>query len=106
MRTLILGATGLVGQSIWRDWKARGWQVSGTYFKHAAPGLDPLDMQDAAAVESCVRRIKPEVVVIASANPFVDYCETHPEETRALNVDATVKTAEIAKKLGAKAVFF
>lgn len=106
MRSVILGATGLVGYSLWRDWTSRGWEVSGTYFKHPTEKLDSLDMLIAPAVESYLKSKRPEVVVIASANPFVDYCETHPEETRKVNVDATIRIAQIAERLGAKPVFF
>jgi dTDP-4-dehydrorhamnose reductase len=72
MKALIIGGTGLVGYSLWRDWKARGWEVYGTYFSHPADGLESLDIRDAKAVASCIDRVKPEAVVIASANPYVD----------------------------------
>lgn len=111
MKALIVGATGLTGHSLWRDWTSpqaieKGWKVSGTFFKHALPGLDSLDIRDSAAVESCLNRIKPEVIVLAAANPFVDYCETHQEETRELNMTAMERTAGFAKSHGAKVVFF
>src|SRR5208282_424129 len=111
MRVEIIGATGLVGYSLWRElakpeMKKKGWEVSGSYFTHTEKGFNRLDMRSREAVESHFNQFKPEVVVITAANPFVDYCETHKEKTREVNVDATIQTAQSAAKRKAKVVFF
>ncbi|MBI5202292.1 MAG: SDR family oxidoreductase [Elusimicrobia bacterium] len=105
-RALILGATGLVGHYCWRKWSERpGWTARGTWHKHALGGLDKLDIQDEDGTRALIREVKPSLVLIAAANPFVDYCERHPEETRAINVDATVAAAAAASEAGATPVF-
>lgn len=107
MRALIVGATGLVGHALWRDWGARaGWEVRGTYKSHPQPGMTPLDILDPEAVRADLRSFKPDAVVLTASNPFVDYCETRPEETRAINVSAALRVAEAARAAGARLVFF
>jgi dTDP-4-dehydrorhamnose reductase len=107
VRALILGATGLVGRYCLRRWSDRaGWRAAGTSHRQAPSGLEPLDLEDAAATRKLIERERPQLVVICASNPFVDYCETHPEETRALNVTATLQAAAAAREVGATAVFF
>lgn len=70
------------------------------------PGLDRLDLLDAGALTALIRKSEPEAVFLPAANPFVDYCESHPEETRRLNVDATLAAARVVRDAGARLVFF
>ena len=106
-RALILGASGLVGHYCLRRWRERaGWRASGTSYPSGFPGLALLDIHDAAATRRAIAEAKPHLVVLCASNPFVDYCETHPEETRALNVTATLETARAAREAGATLVFF
>lgn len=107
MRALVIGATGLVGATLVKDWRERlKWDVVGTCHKDALAGLERLEATDAAAVEALIKKVKPEAVVMAASNPHVDYCETHAAETRAINVDAPVSIARLADKAGAAYVFF
>jgi len=107
MRALIVGATGLLGHALYRHLLVRpGWEAVVTTYDIVAPGFEKLDAMDASAVESLLDRVRPEAVIFPASNPFVDFCEQHPEETRRLNVDATLRTAEAAQKRGARFVFF
>ncbi|MGH7729639.1 MAG: SDR family oxidoreductase [Candidatus Eiseniibacteriota bacterium] len=85
-RPLVLGGSGLVGGAFVRALRARGHAVRGTFHTRPAPGLEPLDL--AGDTAAYLERVRPSLVVLASALTHVDYCETHPEETRARNVDA------------------
>lgn len=106
IRALVLGATGLVGHYCWRRWSKRpGWSVVGTWHKTRLPGLERADLLDAARTRALIRDAKPSLVLIAAANPFVDYCERHPDETRAVNVEATIEAVSGAMEAGATAVF-
>lgn len=90
-----------------RAWKARGVPVAAaTYHCHPSPYFRQLDMQDAEAVARALGELKPTVVAIPAANPHVDYCETHPEETRRVNVQGTANVLAACRRLGARAVFF
>jgi dTDP-4-dehydrorhamnose reductase len=107
MRVLVIGGTGLVGNALVRAWQARGDRVLvATYHCHPSPEFRRLDMQDAAAVEALLAEARPEVVAVPAANPFVDYCELHPEETRRVNVAGTLNVARASRKAGAPMIFF
>lgn len=106
MKVLILGASGLVGHSLWRFWKSQGWDVVGTYLRHPLPELQKVDTLVPGEAEKLIEAEKPQAVVVTSSNPFVDYCEMHSVETRKLNIDATLRLAEAAKRARIKLVFF
>ena len=63
-------------------------------------------MQDASAVTEVLQEVRPMWVAVPAANPHVDYCQTHPEETRKVNVEGTLNVARACKALGARMVFF
>jgi dTDP-4-dehydrorhamnose reductase len=107
MRALIVGATGLHGHALYRHLRVRpGWEVSVTTYDIAVPGFERLDAMDAGAVDALLARLRPDAVIFPASNPFVDYCERHPEETRRLNVEATLRAARAAQDRGARFVFF
>lgn len=104
---LVVGGTGLVGTALVRAWLARGAKVVGaTYHGRTTPFFRQLDMQDADAVLRLVEEVSPTLVAVPAANPHVDYCELHPEETRRVNVEGTLNVARAAKRAGARVVFF
>ncbi|MDX6769945.1 MAG: SDR family oxidoreductase [Elusimicrobiota bacterium] len=104
---LVIGGTGLVGNALVRAWTARGRPTAGaTYHCHPGPGFRRLDMQDEAAVRACLAELEPGVVAVPAANPHVDYCETHPEETRRVNVTGTLNVARAARDAGSRVVFY
>jgi dTDP-4-dehydrorhamnose reductase len=106
-RVLVVGGTGLVGNALVRAWTARGHEVAAaTYHCHPSPGFLRLDMQDAPAVRACLEAFRPDVVAVPAANPHVDFCETHPAQTRAVNVAGTLNVAAAAKEAGAPVVFY
>ena len=103
----MIGGTGLVGNALLRAWAARGAEVSAaTYHCHASGGFLQLDMQDAARVKSLLAEKRPEVVAVPAANPFVDYCELHPVETRRVNVEGTLNVARACREIGARMIFY
>ena len=107
MKALVIGGTGLVGNALLRAWAARGAEVSAaTYHCHASGGFLQLDMQDAARVQSLLAEKRPEVVAVPAANPFVDYCELHPVETRRVNVEGTLNVARACREIGARMIFY
>jgi dTDP-4-dehydrorhamnose reductase len=106
-KVLVIGGTGLVGNALLRAWTARGADVTAaTYHCHASGGFLQLDMQDQARVRELLERHRPAVVAVPAANPFVDYCEQHPAETRKVNVDGTLNVARACRDLGARMIFY
>lgn len=106
-RVLVVGGTGLVGNALVRAWTARGHETAAaTYHCHPSPGFLRLDMQDEAAVRACLAEFRPDVVAVPAANPHVDYCQTHPEETRRVNVTGTLNVARAVRDAGARMIFY
>ena len=104
---LVIGGTGLVGNALVRAWLSRGAQVSAaTYHCHASGGFLQLDMQDEAKVRALLRDKEAEVVAVPAANPFVDYCELHPQETWRVNVEGTLNVARACRDIGARMIFY
>lgn len=106
-KILIVGGTGLVGNALLRAWTKRGADVAAaTYHCHPTPHFRQLNMQDAGAVEQTIKELKPRTVAVPAANPYVDYCELHPQETRKVNVEGTLNVARACRRHGAAVIFF
>ena len=102
---LVAGASGLVGRACMAA-LARDRDVVGTYHARAVPGLVPLDLTVPEQVTATLDRLRPSVVVCASADPHVDGCEADPAGTRRVNVEGTLRLADRARAAGAAFVFF
>ncbi len=76
--------------------RARGHEVVGTHRGHPASGTEPLDLSDATAVGSLVRRVRPEAVFCPAGATHVDACEEDPAGARAANVSGPLAAAEAA----------
>lgn len=103
---LVIGASGLVGQALMRELRAREKEVTGTYSAHPRKGLVSLDIRDSRGVRECWSQIRPGTVFLAAAMTHVDYCEDHPGEARDINTEGAMRVAKEAAASGAKLVFF
>jgi len=108
MKALVIGASGMVGGALMRALEQSGAEAVGSYRSRPMNGGSlKLDVTDGDAVESCLRDVKPDVVFLA-VNPAggVDYCQSHAEEARGINVTGTRNVAAAAAACGAKIVFY
>lgn len=105
MRVLVVGASGLVGNALLSLFRG-DHQAVGTFCNHPLKGLRHLDLTDPAQVQTVVRQTRPEVVLQPAAIPNVEYCETHPEQTWAVNVQGTAHLLDAVRAIGARLVFF
>jgi|SRR5271169_3855530 len=96
MKVLILGATGLLGQALMREWS--GDEVVGL-------GVDDVDIRNAEKVWEVIVKTRPEWIVLAAAYTDVDGCESNQELAFAVNRDGAVQVARAAKNAGAKLLF-
>jgi dTDP-4-dehydrorhamnose reductase len=103
MRVLIVGASGFIGSALHSVF---GTDAVGTYCNHPVDGLRLLDMRDAGAVERLVREIQPALIIHPAAQPHVDWCEDHVQESHDINVVGTGNVALAACAVGARYVFF
>jgi dTDP-4-dehydrorhamnose reductase len=71
------------------------------------PGLHwhQLDSTNPTRLGQVFEAARPEVVIHAAAIADIDFCETHPEEARGVNVEFTRVLAELCTKQGARLVF-
>jgi len=96
MKVLILGATGLLGKALVREWT--GDEV-------LAMGSRDVDIRDSAKVREIVERARPDWVALAAAYTDVDGCESHRELAFAVNRDGAVNVAKAARQGGARVIF-
>ena len=96
MKTLILGATGLLGKALVREWT--GDEV-------LAMGSRDVDIRDSAKVREIVGKARPDWIVLAAAYTDVDGCESHSELAFSVNRDGAVNVTEAARQVGAKLLF-
>lgn len=104
MKTLVVGASGLVGSKTAR---AAGPGAVGTYNEFPA-GLPcrgaRLDLREPASVRKVLADERPDAVVNTAALHDVDYCESHAREARILNSEAAGALAEACSDAGARLV--
>jgi dTDP-4-dehydrorhamnose reductase len=109
MRIVVVGGAGQVGRKLTRLAVERGNWVGTTYKARAPPkqldGAEHLDKVDGQMCDLVLGRLRPDVVVDTGALHNVDYCETHPDEARAVNAIGTRNLAESSRRLGARFVF-
>jgi dTDP-4-dehydrorhamnose reductase len=95
-RWLLLGAGGLVGTHL--RVALAGRNVVATSHRRPVPGAVALDLTDSRAIRRTVSEARPEVIVVAAADAFVERCEREPSATRAVNVVALREIAECAPR--------
>ncbi len=103
---LIIGASGQVGEHLFQYAMTSGLEAIGTYYSFPVPGLYPLDLRQTEEVNFLLRRVRPAVVYVPASLTHVDYCESHPEESYAINVRGICNLVQATRSLGAKLVYF
>jgi dTDP-4-dehydrorhamnose reductase len=96
MKVMILGASGLLGKALVREWS--GDDVLGL-------GSKDVDIRDPGKVREVVEKARPDWIVLAAAYTDVDGCESHPDLAFAVNRDGAANVAQAAKHIGAKLLF-
>jgi dTDP-4-dehydrorhamnose reductase len=96
MKAIILGASGLLGQALMREWS--GDEVIGLSSRD-------VDIRDADKVRAVLDSARPDWIVLTAAYTDVDGCEANRELAFAVNRDGAVNVAEAAKRVGAGLIF-
>ncbi len=96
MKVTIIGASGLLGQALMREWT--GDEVVGLR-------ASDVDIRDAGRVRETLGRTQPEWIVLAAAYTDVDGCEKNQDLAFAVNRDGVVNVAEAARQIGSQLLF-
>ena len=99
MSWMIIGSTGLLGQALMSDLKARGQKVVGAARKGADVNLD---ISDPVALVRCLDEIGPKIVVNAAALTDLDACERDPRLAHDVNAAPLKTLASWTRRSGAK----
>ncbi|MDQ3705916.1 MAG: NAD(P)-dependent oxidoreductase [Chloroflexota bacterium] len=103
---LIIGASGQVGEYLVRAAANAGFESVGTYQTHEVEGMRHLDIRNEAQISSLLEELQPTVVYLPASLANVDYCELHPEEGYAINVEGVRNVVQAVNKTPAKLVYF
>ncbi len=101
---LIVGAAGLVGRHLREAFSERA--VVATFHHQAVPSALPLELTERDAVMRLVREVRPSIILLAAAEPYVERCEREPAVTRRVNVAGTAYVVEAAAQNGARLAVF
>jgi dTDP-4-dehydrorhamnose reductase len=113
-KIMITGANGLLGQHLVKQLKRAGYSVIATgKGEDRLPMLEgqgvvhyfPLDITDEAAVETIMRRERPDVVVHAAAVTQVDECELNRDKCFSVNVEGTANIIVHAERYACHLVY-
>lgn len=96
MKTLIIGATGQLGQDLVARYGAGATGL----------GHGELDVSDGVAVAATLREAAPDWVINTAAFHRVDDCELNPTLAFAVNATGAANVARAAAEVGAGVVFF
>jgi len=96
MKVLILGASGLLGQALMREWS--GDEVIGLSSRD-------VDIRDAGKVLQVVKGLAPEWIILSAAYTDVDGSESNQQLAFAVNRDGAVNVGEAARQTNAKFLF-
>lgn len=102
-RLLVTGASGFVGGRLLEALRGR-FDASGTCLRSARPGLDAVDLADAAAARALFEARRPEVVLHCAAKAAPDDCEADPAAARRANTEAAGVVAALCAERGARLI--
>lgn len=97
MKLLITGAAGFLGSRIALYLKDRDTIL--------APSHSEFDLTRPEEMEQFFRLNRPDAVIHCAAISDTGYCETHPEESLAINAKGPASLAAVCRRYGAKLLF-
>jgi dTDP-4-dehydrorhamnose reductase len=106
---LVTGASGLLGVNLLLHGRSIGRKAVGLSNHHrlSIPGVQMhrLDLTDQSAVRQIISDLRPTEIIHCAASTNVDWCESHPQETDQINVQASALLAQLAQECEARFVF-
>lgn len=106
MKILIIGASGLVGNALYHQFKIKGHDVIGTYNRYKIDPFISFDITNDREVEKTIKEISPDVILNPAAYAYVDGCEENPDLCRRINVGGVSNVIKTIQGTKTKFVFF
>lgn len=107
-KIFVTGGTGLLGSTLVRT-APNEFEITALYNKNTMiterARFIQVDITDRTRVFDVFDEIRPEVLIHTAAIAKVDYCETHKEEARRVNVTGTANLLDACDKHGTKMIF-
>lgn len=103
---LIIGASGLVGGTLYKEALNQGHSVLGTYYEHKQADLEKLDYGDVVEIEKIISKFPCDFIFCPAGKVNVDWIEQNPEEAYKINVEKLKVLFEAAKMKKIQVVFF
>jgi dTDP-4-dehydrorhamnose reductase len=106
---LVTGASGLLGASVLSAAVDRAWETAGICHRNVIRGssarIVKADLTDIESTRKLLFELRPDAIVHCAAATNVDWCEDHPRQTNALNVQTTALLAEMASCLNSRFIY-
>ncbi|MEM7553442.1 MAG: NAD(P)-dependent oxidoreductase [Cyanobacteria bacterium P01_A01_bin.84] len=107
-KLLITGASGFLGWHLCQL-ASQEWEVYGTYFSHeiSIPGVNTFraNLGDFAELQDIFNNIQPEAVIHTAALSQPNFCQTHPQESYSINVEASCNIAGLCADKSIPCIF-
>jgi dTDP-4-dehydrorhamnose reductase len=104
MDSLVIGASGQVGQFIYKQLSSYGRDVVGTCHTRCRDPYLPFRLDDVALPEF-IRTSRPKTIYLCASLTNVDWIEDNRKVSFSINVDGTVAICHAAKDAGSKLIF-
>lgn len=106
-RSIVLGASGLVGRQLVHALECQGISVIPVCFTRRVPGAESLDITQRPAVRDLFADVRPSAVFLAVNNPGgVDSCEFDRAAAERLHVSGTEIVADASARVSARLIFY
>src|SRR5258706_3154147 len=93
MRILVLGARGMLGTDLLKEWQSDDLIPAGSA---------ETDLRDYSQVEKLTQKVRPDWIILSAAYTDVDGCEKNPELAFAVNSSGAENVARAAQSSGAR----
>jgi len=103
--SLVIGASGQIGQHCLAALRRLGGTSIGTYKQHASTELISFDVTSIEQLDRIMDTRRPDVIYLTACIANVDYCEGHPDETYETNVIGVRNAVEAANRYDSKLVY-
>ena len=107
-KLLVTGASGFLGWNLCQLAKQE-WDIYGTYCSHSVESSDitllKINLIDFDAVKRVFQEIQPDAVIHTAAQSSPNFCQSHPEESYAINVTASSNIAGLCADYSIPCVF-